>query len=70
MSGIKPVCFTFLPLRKTAHSVILSERPEAVLSSGQDLMDVGLMSDIVNDPVCPEIKHEVHGHRQLDDAEI
>ena len=47
----------------------LAQRANAIAPPGQDLVRIGLVTDVEDQPVARGIKHPVQRHRQLDDAE-
>src|SRR5262249_5332987 len=59
----------FGPLREAAETTALPDRADTVASAGQDLMRIGLMPDIPDQPVVRRVEHIVQSHGQLDDAE-
>ena len=70
MSGVKRVAVALFPLGKTAHSAIFTQFVKPVLSAGQQLMCVGLMSHVPDKFVRREIEREVERHRKLYNTEI
>ena len=42
---------------------------DAIAPPGQDLVRIGLMADVPDQPVARRIEHRVEGNRQLDHAE-
>src|SRR5207244_11389746 len=47
-------------------SVALAQGPDAVATAGQNLVRIGLMADVPDQPVLRRIEHIVKGNRQLD----
>src|SRR6478736_116975 len=56
-------------LGEAGQAVAHPERADAVAASGQDLVRVGLMADVPDDPVCRRLEDVVQGDRELDHAE-
>ena len=48
----------------------LTEAVEGGGATGQQLVDVGLVSGVPDDRVARALEHPVHGQRELDDAEV
>ena len=70
MSRIKRITVTLFALRKSAHSAVFAKLIEPVLSAGQDLVRVGLMSHVPDDLVLRQIKGEMQRHRKLHNSQI
>ena len=47
----------------------LAQRADAVAPAGEDLVRIGLVADIPDQPVARRLEHRVDRHRQLDHAE-
>ncbi len=48
----------------------LPQRAELRIPAGEQLVHVGLVAGVEQDPVYRGVEHAMHGDRQLDDAEI
>lgn len=59
-----------LRLHKAAQTAVLPQRVKAVAPTGQDLVDIALMTYIVDDAVARGVELPLECYRQLDDAEI
>ena len=69
MGGAERVVLALRPLGEAGQAATLAERTDAVAASGQDLVRIGLMADIPDQPVGRGIEDIVKRHRQLDDAQ-
>ena len=56
-------------LGEAGESAALAQRADAVAPPGQDLVRIGLMADVPDEPVARRVEHLVQRDRQLDDAE-
>ena len=56
-------------LGETRQSPRLAQRADTVAASGQDLVRIGLVADVPDDPVLGGIEHVVERDRQLDHAQ-
>ena len=54
---------------KATHAVTLAERPETLVAARQQLVRIGLVAGVPDDPVPRRIEQPVKGDGQLDDAE-
>ena len=61
---------TLRPLRETAHAMILPEPVEVILSTGQDLMGIGLMAYVPHDLILWQIEGQIQPDGQLHHPEI
>jgi hypothetical protein len=66
MSGPERVVFALRPLGEAGEPAALAQRPDARAPASQDLVRVGLVSDIPDQPVPWRIEHIVQGHGQFD----
>ena len=67
---IKAVRSTLTALRKTADSSELPKRRKRFFSSGQNLVGVGLMSDIPDNLILRQCKGQMQCHGKLDHTQI
>ena len=70
MSGVKRVARVFVSLRETRNAAELPKSRKILFAAAQNLMRVGLMSDIPDDFIFRRTEAQIHGHRELHDAEI
>ena len=70
VTGDEGVVDAFLRLGKTGHAAEFAERWKLFHPPGQQLMDVGLVSDVKNETVPGGVEDAVDGHRKLDHAQI
>ena len=69
MRRAKGIVFALRPLGETRKAAALPDRPDAVAPAGEDLVRVGLMADIPDQPVVRRVEDIVERNRELDDAE-
>ena len=69
MRGAEAVVFALGALGEARQPAALTQRPDAVAPAGQDLVRVGLMADVPDQPVVRRVEHVVQRNGQLDDAE-
>ena len=69
VTAIEDVVGRLGPSREAADAIELSQRPEAVEPPGQELVRVGLVSRVPDDPIARRFEQAVQGDGQLDDAE-
>ena len=69
MRGAERVVFALGALGEARQPAALANRANAVATAGQDLVRIGLVPDIPDQPVVGRIKDVVESHGQLDDAE-
>src|SRR5271166_2378490 len=69
MSRPERVVFALRALGESGETAALTESSDPVAPSGQDLVRIGLMADVPDDPVRRRIEHIVQRHSQLDYAE-
>jgi hypothetical protein len=55
--------------REAADAAELAERPEPLVAAGQELVRIGLVAGVPDDPVAGRFEQPVEGDRELDDAE-
>ena len=70
MSGHARVSNTFFRLHKTAQTAVLPQRVKAVAPTGQDLVDIALMTYIVDDAVARGVELALECNSQLYNAQI
>ena len=58
------------PARVPGDAAPLAQRVEPVVAAGQQLVHVGLVAGVEDDPVGRGVEGAVQGHRELDDPEI
>ena len=69
MRRAEGVVFAFGALREARKPAPLPERADTVAAAGQDLVRIGLMADIPDDPVFRRIENVVEHHGEFDHAE-
>ena len=69
VAAVEHVVGDLAAAREAAHAAELAERPEAVEPAGQELVRVGLVAGVPDDPVARRVEQPMEGDRQLDDAE-
>ena len=69
MGGAEEVVFAFRALGEAREPAALAQRADAVAPAGQDLVRIGLMADVPDEPVSGRVEHIVQRDGQLDDAE-
>ena len=69
MAGAEGVVFALRALGEAREAAALAQRADALAPAGQDLVRIGLMADVPDDPVARRVEHIVQRDRQLDDAE-
>ena len=69
MGGAEAVVFAFGALGEAGQAAALAQRADAVAPAGQDLVRIGLMADIPDQPVARRVEQVVQRDRQLDHAE-
>ena len=63
------VVFAFGALGEAGQAAALAQRADPVAPAGQDLVRIGLMADIPDQPVARRVEHVVQRDGQFDDAE-
>src|SRR5262245_63837187 len=69
VAAVEDVMLGLGPAREPAHATDLAERPEPLESAGQQLVRIGLVTGVPDDPVAWRLEQPMEGDRQLDDAE-
>ena len=70
MACVKSVIFTFPALGESAHAAVLTQLIKTALAAAEQLVGIGLVSDIPDHLVLGEIEYPVHGYGQFDHAQI
>jgi hypothetical protein len=68
MSGPERIVFAFGTLGESGQAAALPQRADAVAPAGENLVRVGLVADVPNQPVGGRVKDVVERDCQLDDA--
>jgi hypothetical protein len=63
------VVFALAPAREAREAAALAQRADALAPAGQDLVRIGLVADVPDQPVARRVEEIVERDRQLDDAE-
>ena len=69
MRGAERIVFALGALGEAGQSAALAQGADAVAAVGEDLVRIGLMADVPDQPVGRRVEHVVQRDRQLDDAE-
>ena len=69
MGRAEGVVFALVALGEAGEPATLAERADARTPAGQDLMRIGLVAHIPDQPILRGLEEIVQGHGQLDDAE-
>ena len=69
VAAVEHVVLRLGAAREAADAVELAERPEPLEAAGQQLVRVGLVAGVPDDPVARRLEQPVERDRQLDDAE-
>ena len=69
MRGAERVVFALGALGEAGKPAALAQRADAIAPPGQNLVRIGLMADIPDQPVARRVEDVVQRHGQLDDAE-
>ena len=69
VAAVEDVVGRLRPAREAADAVELAERPEPLEAPGQQLVRVGLVAGVPDDPVARRLEQPVERDGQLDDAE-
>ena len=70
MACIKSVIFTFPALGESAHAAVLTQLIKTALAAAEQLVGLGLVSDIPDYLVGREVEYTVESDRQLHNTEI
>ena len=69
MSGAERVVLALGTTREAGQAAALANGANAIAPAGEDLVRIGLMADVPDQPVARRVEHRVEGNRQLDHAE-
>ncbi len=69
MGRAERVVFALGALGEAGKPVLLAQRADAVAPPGEDLVRIGLVADIPDQPVVGRVEHVVQRHGQFDHAE-
>ena len=69
MGGAEGVVLALGAPGEAGQAAALAQRADAVAPAGQDLVRVGLVADVPDQPVARRVEDVVQRDRQLDDAE-
>ena len=69
MRGAERVVFALGALGETGQPAALAQGADAIAAPGQNLVRIGLVSDVPDQFVVGRVEHGVQRHRQLDDAQ-
>ena len=69
MRGAERVVFALRALGEAGQAAALAQRADAVAPPGQDLVRIGLMADVPDQPVARRVEDIMQRHGQFDDAE-
>ena len=67
MGRAEGVVFALRALGEARQAVRLAQGPDPVATAGEDLVRVGLVADVPDQPVARRVEHVMQRHRQLDD---
>ena len=69
MRGAERVVFALGALGEAGKAAALAQRADAVAPAGEDLVRIGLVADVPDQPVARRVEHVVQRDGQFDDAE-
>ena len=69
MAGPHRVVLALGPLGEAAQTPVLAQGGEAVLAAGEQLVGIGLVAHIPDQPVAGRVEHVVQGQGQFDHAQ-
>ena len=69
MRRAERVVFALGALGEAGEAALLAQRADAVAAAGQDLVRIGLVADVPDQPVVRRVEDVVQRDSQLDDAE-
>ncbi len=69
MRRAERIVFALAALGEAVQPALLADGADAVAAAGQDLMGIGLMADIPDQPVGRGVENVMKRDGQLDDAE-
>ena len=68
MRGAERIVFALGAAGEAGQAAFLAQRADAVAAAGQDLVRIGLVADIPDQPVIRRVEDIVQRHRQFDHA--
>ena len=68
MRRAEGVVFALRALGEARQAVRLAQGADPVAAAGEDLVRVGLVAHVPDQPVARRVEHVMQRHRQLDDA--
>ena len=68
MRGAERVVFALRALGEARQAFGLAQRADAVAAAAENLVRIGLVADVPDDPVGGRVEHVMQRDRQLDDA--
>ncbi len=69
MRGAERIVFALGALGEAGQAAALAQRADAVAAAGEDLVRIGLVADVPDQPVVRRVEHVMQRDRQLDHAE-
>ncbi len=69
MRGAERVVFALRAAGEAGQAAALAQRADAVAPAGEDLVRIGLVADVPDQPVARRLEHRVQRDGQLDHAE-
>ena len=69
MRGAERIVFALGALGEAGKAAALAQRADAVAAAGENLVRIGLVADVPDQPVGRRVENVVQRDRQLDDAE-
>jgi hypothetical protein len=70
MASSKCVVFAFIPGKEAGNAALLPNRIEAILSPGEQLMNIGLVAHVPDQLVARGVEYGVECDREFDRSEI
>ena len=67
--GAERVVFALAAAREARQAAFLAQRADAAAPAGDDLVRIGLVADVPDQPVLRRVEHVVQRHRELDHAQ-
>ena len=68
MCGTERIVFALGALGETRQPAALAQRADAVAAAGEDLVRIGLVTDVPDEPITRRIEDIMQRHRQLDNT--
>ena len=69
MGGAERIVFALGALGEAGEAAALAQRADAVAAAGENLVRIGLMADVPDEPIGRRVEHVVERHGQLDHPE-